>query len=207
MKRQTPAPPEKSYHHGDLRRALLDATLPLVQTHGVQGFTLRQAARAAGVSHNAPYRHFASRSQLLVTLATEGQQLLLKSLQSRLAGLADARTRLDRLGIAYLDFARTHEPLFRVMFSSEVYQNRSPELTAAQDGTFQFFCTELRNAEEAGLIRPGQADRGALVGWSAIHGATLLLLDGVLRRSEFTGRRSPRQLAKLLIESVLTGMG
>ncbi|HUQ72408.1 MAG TPA: TetR/AcrR family transcriptional regulator [Planctomycetaceae bacterium] len=197
---------EKTYHHGDLRRALLDATLPLVQTHGVQGFTLRQAARAAGVSHNAPYRHFPSRAHLLVALATEGQEALLKLLTTRLAGAINERARLDRLGGAYVDFARSREALFRVMFSGEVYSNRTPELAAAQARTFQFFREELRRAESAGLIRPGHADRGALVGWSAIHGATLLLLDGVIGGSEIAGKRSPRQLARLVIEIVLSGL-
>lgn len=199
-------PSGRSYHHGDLRRALLDAALPLVQTHGVQGFTLRDAARAAGVSHNAPYRHFASREQLLVALALHGQETLLELLQSRLATASSPRARLDRLGASYLEFAHTHESLFRVMFSSEVYRNRSAELAATQDRTFQFFRTELHRAEASGLIRPGHADRGAFAGWSALHGAALLILDGVLRDASFTGRLEPKQLAKLLIDTLLAGL-
>jgi len=92
------------------------------------------------------------------------------------------------------------------MFSGEVYGNRTAELAAAQARTFEFFRAQLRRAEAAGLIRPGHADRGALVGWSAIHGATLLLLDGVIGGTEIAGKRSPRQLAKLVIDIVLNGV-
>ena len=76
------SPGKIAFHHGDLRRSLLDATLSLIAANGVQGFTLREAARAAGVSHNAPYRHFPSRTHLLVELAIEGQGLLLEALES-----------------------------------------------------------------------------------------------------------------------------
>ncbi len=209
MKKAPTAPttPVKiAYHHGDLRRSLLDAALGLVATHGVQGFTLREAARAANVSHNAPYRHFPSRTHLLIELAIEGQGHLLKALQSAVARSADHRERLVRLGIAYMEFAMAHAAHFRVMFSSDVARNRTGELKAAQDTTFRFFESELLSSEQAGLMHGGTVQQNALVGWSALHGAAMLVLDGVLDNTAVAARRKPREIAKVVIESLLTGI-
>lgn len=200
-----------AYHHGDLRRSLLDAALGLVESHGVQGFTLREAARAANVSHNAPYRHFPSRTHLLVELAAEGQGHLLHALQAAVARASIARDgghreRIIAMGTAYMDFAIAHAAHFRVMFSSDVARNRTAELTASQNATFQFFESELLASEQAGLIRKGAVQQHALVGWSALHGAAILVLDGVLDDTAVAARRKPREIARLVIESLLTGI-
>lgn len=200
------APAKPAYHHGDLRRSLLDAALQLVASHGVQGFTLREAARAANVSHNAPYRHFPSRTHLLIELAIEGQGLLLCALTAAVARTADHRERIVRLGIAYMEFAISHTAHFRVMFSSDVARNRTAELTAAQAATFDHFESELLASEQAGLIRKGAVQQNALVGWSALHGAALLVLDGVLDNTVVGARRKPREIARLVLESLLTGI-
>ncbi len=198
--------PKAAYHHGDLRRSLLDAALGLVATHGVQGFTLREAARAAGVSHNAPYRHFPSRTHLLVELAIEGQGLLLQALTAGVGRIDDHRERVIRLGIAYMEFALSHTAHFRVMFSSEAARNRTADLTAARSATFQFFENEIRACERIGLIRHGTVQQNALVGWSALHGAAMLVLDGVLDKTAVAARRKPREIARLVLETMLTGM-
>jgi AcrR family transcriptional regulator len=208
--KKTPAtaaePAKAAYHHGDLRRSLLDAALGLVASHGVQGFTLREAARAANVSHNAPYRHFPSRTLLLVQLAIDGQGHLLNALKAAVARTADHRERIVRLGIAYMEFAIAHAPHFRVMFSSDVARNRTADLTAAQNATFQFFEGELLASERAGLIRQGAVQQHALVGWSALHGAAMLVLDGVLDNTAVAARRKPREIARLVLESLLMGI-
>ncbi len=204
--RPAAAPAKAAYHHGDLRRSLLDAALGLVASHGVQGFTLREAARAANVSHNAPYRHFPSRTHLLVELATEGQGHLLNALEAAVARTADHRDRIVRMGIAYMEFAISHAAHFRVMFSSDVARNRTADLTAAQNATFQFFESELLASEQAGLIRKGAVQQHALVGWSALHGAALLVLDGVLDNTAIAARRKPREIASLVLESLLKGI-
>lgn len=196
---------KETYHHGDLRRSLLDAALGLVKTHGVQGFTLREAARAASVSHNAPYRHFTSRTQLLIELAIEGQVLLREALRRAVERSHDHRERLVQLGVAYMEFAVNQTAHFRVMFSTEVASHRTAELKAAQDSSFDFFENELQVSEQAGLIRPG-VQQHALVGWSALHGAAILVLDGVLADTAVGARRKPREIARLVIESLLTGI-
>lgn len=209
MKKKTVPPPlpvKAAYHHGDLRRSLMDAALGLVATNGVQGFTLREAARAANVSHNAPYRHFPSRTHLLIELAIEGQGLLLKALQSAVARVADHTDRVQRLGIGYMEFAIAHAAHFRIMFSSDVARNRTEALTAAQNATFQFFESELQASEQAGVIRTGAVQQHALVGWSAIHGAAMLVLDHVLDNTAVGARRKPREIARLVIQSLLEGI-
>lgn len=201
----TAVPSKATYHHGDLRRGLLDAALGLVESHGVQGFTLREAAREANVSHNAPYRHFPSRTHLLIELAIEGQGLLREALQLAVSKTTDHRERLVRLGTGYMDFAITHSAHFRVMFSSETARNRTVELKATQDATFDMFASELQSSEQSGLIRKG-VQQHALVGWSALHGAAMLVLDGVLDNTAVAARRKPREIARLVIESLLTGI-
>ena len=202
------APATKAaYHHGDLRRGLLDAALELVATRGVRGFTLREAARLANVSHNAPYRHFPSRTHLLVALAVEGQGHLLEALRASGSRTDDHRERIVRMGIAYMEFAMTRAAHFRVMFSSDVASERTPELTAAQNATFEYFEGELRASERAGVIRKNSVQKHALVGWSALHGAAMLVLDGVLDNTAVAARRKPREIARLVLEALLTGIG
>jgi AcrR family transcriptional regulator len=205
-KKSAAAPAKSAYHQGDLRQSLLAASLRLVASQGVQGFTLREAARAAHVSHNAPYRHFTSRTHLLIELAIEGQSHLLQALQAAVKRTSDHRERIVRLGIAYMDFAIARSAEFRVMFSSEVARNRTPDLEAAQSAALQFFEDELRACEQAGLIRKGAVQQQALAGWSALHGAAMLVLEGVLDNTEVGARRKPREIARLVIESLLTGI-
>ena len=206
VKKSAAASVKAGYHHGDLRRSLLDAALGLVASHGVQGFNLREAAREAKVSHNAPYRHFPSRTHLLIELAIEGQGYLLKALQGAVAKSTDHRERLVRLGIGYMEFALTHVAHFRVMFSSEVASHRTIELKTAQDATFELFEQELHANEQAGLTRKGAVQQHALVGWAALHGATMLVLDGVLENTAVAARRKPQEIARLVIESLLDGI-
>lgn len=194
------------YHHGDLRRTLLDAALLLVAEHGVQGFTLREAARKAKVSHNAPYRHFASRECLLVELALVGQKELLKALQGSLGRCRNPRDRIIRLGVAYLKFAMGNEASFRVMFSAEVARNPTTDLTLAQNATFDFMETEFLACEKAGLIQPGTVRQHALASWSALHGAAILVLDGVLEGTAVGVRLKPMGLGRLVLDSLLNGI-
>ena len=197
---------EQAYHHGDLKRALLDAAMQLVTAQGVKGFTLREAAREAGVSHNAPYRHFASRADILVALALEGQQKLLNRMEAAVAKGASQRQRLEKLAVAYLEFAAHETPLFRVMFSADVNEAQAPELVRAQADTLACFEREVRAGEEAGLLRSGKAHAFLLAGWSAMHGAATLLIDGVLGRTGGVPHKAPRKLAMDLMDTLFDGM-
>lgn len=197
---------EHSYHHGDLRRALLDAAMQLVTAQGVKGFTLREAAREAGVSHNAPYRHFASRADILVALAVEGQQKMLARMEGAMAKAANQRQRLERLAVAYLEFAATETPLFRVMFSADVNEAQTPELVKAQAATMGCFEREVRAGEECGLLQAGKAETFLLAGWSAMHGGATLLIDRVLGRTSGLSQRAPKRIAGDLMTTLFEGM-
>src|SRR4029079_8364193 len=98
----------KPYHHGDLRRTLLDAALALVASQGVGALSLRELARKAGVSHAAPYRHFESREALLAALATEGFLGLGAEMMQTAAGEPNPLLRFRALGVAYVIYAVRH---------------------------------------------------------------------------------------------------
>jgi len=133
----------RSYHHGDLRAALLRAALELLAERGEAGISLREVARRAEVSHNAPYRHFADREALLAALAEQGFSELLVRLQVAADGLAAAQ-RLAALGRCYVAYALEQRGLFRLMFASALERGRyqTPPLPACRPGAW---CTVCRS--------------------------------------------------------------
>jgi len=155
-----------SYHHGDLRSAILQAAGELLEEQGVATLSLREAARRAGVSHNAPYRHFPDRNQLLAALAAEGFRLLNEALARRPEG---------NMGLGYVDFVLAHPQRFRLMFGGQLALDQYPELRAQAADS------------HAGLER-GFADLGsdapiaAAAAWSLVHGLASLILDGHFER-------------------------
>src|SRR5437870_4008576 len=111
---------KRHYHHGGLRRAMIDAALRLVETGGSQALTLRAAARLAGVSQAAPYRHFANKEALLAGVAEEGFHVLATAMREGAAARRQgAIERMRALGLSYVEFATSHPSHFRVMFGRE----------------------------------------------------------------------------------------
>ncbi|MFJ8193320.1 TetR/AcrR family transcriptional regulator [Streptomyces sp. NPDC096094] len=165
--------PERAYHHGDLRRAVLAAALDVIATEGPAALSLRDLARRAGVSHAAPAHHFKDRAGLLTAIAAEGHDLLA-------AALGEAEDLRD-LGVRYVRFATAHPAHFQVMFRPELLRTDDPELLAARERTR----TRLRTAVEGHGEDPAL---GFMAAWSMAHGfATLLLsrnLDGLLSGSD-----------------------
>lgn len=143
-----------TYHHGDLRAAILDAAARMVEKEGAGGVSVREAARRAGVSHSAPYRHFPDREALLSALASQGFDQLMKALESRSG---------PEMTTAYVRFALMHPQLFRLMFAGR----RAPELEAHFAAAFA-----------------GMGKVGAAAAWSLVHGLALLLLDGNFKEDE-----------------------
>jgi AcrR family transcriptional regulator len=187
------APPEPSeskvggkggrYHHGDLLRALLDAALELVKEHGPSGITLREAARRAGVTHAAPYRHFADKEALLAALAEEGFRRLRAEVEAAIAE-AGGLLRSEAIGVSYVRFARNNPSQFRVMFGSEVGDKRRyPSLMQADQAVFDLLSQAIRAAQEAGELPAGNPARMGLVSWSMLHGVASLVVDGQLERA------------------------
>jgi AcrR family transcriptional regulator len=165
-----------AYHHGDLRRALLDAALTLIARRGGTGeVTLRAAARAAGVSHNAPYGHFADKSALLAAVAVEGFHELGRTLRAARDGCSDAQERFVQTGLAYLRFVHERRSHIAVMFGTEIAKSRTDELQAAANETFQII-KDL--AHDAGVDDVATARRRGIEVWAFVHGLATLTRDG-----------------------------
>jgi AcrR family transcriptional regulator len=156
-----------SYHHGDLRAAVLRAAQKILEEQGVAALSLREAARRAGVSHNAPYRHFADRDALLAALAAEGFAQLGQALAA--AGAQGPRAR----GEAYVRFALEQPQRFRLMFGGTLRLDAHPALRAAASATYQ----ALVRAFEP-LAGMQAAPTAAAAAWALVHGLSQLLLDG-----------------------------
>src|SRR5215831_8690612 len=108
----------KTYHHGNLREVLVDAAIQFIAEVGPAGFTLREVARRAGVSHNAPYRHFADRKKLLAAVAAQGFRELTGAMRDATQGQAEPLDRLKVAGLAYIEFALRRPEHFAVMFDA-----------------------------------------------------------------------------------------
>lgn len=164
----------RPYHHGNLRESLLDAARILLAEHGVPGLTLRDVARAAGVSHAAPYHHFANLDALLAALAARSFAQLGQALQSAVAQ-ADPREALLRICEAYVAHAIAQPHEFRLMFGPLLARKAEfPDFArAARDAFEQVLSTAQRFA-------PGEAAAVALGGWSMAHGFAHLAIDGAL---------------------------
>lgn len=162
--------PETPYHHGDLRRALLEAALVILDRDGEAGLQLRDLARALNVSPAAPYRHFDSRAALLEALAVTGFQRFTKAMDAVVADSTPDTLRLG-LGRAYVNFALEHPGLFRLMFSPQLRRDNRPGLRMAADAAFQTLRHVTGSDTCTDLI-------AALAAWTKVHGLAVLLLDG-----------------------------
>lgn len=188
-----------SYHHGDLRRALVDAATRLVGRHGAAQVSLRQIAREAGVSHAAPYHHFADREALLAEVARGGFDALGEALGSGARDSADAGPlgRLQGAGVAYVVFAVENPEVYRLMFGGQLAnRSRYPALKTAADGAFGVLL-ELLGPREAGAgsgAGSGAGNPVALATWSTVHGLASLMIEGLLAGE--TARSSTEELAR-----------
>jgi AcrR family transcriptional regulator len=175
-----------SYHHGNLRRALLDSGLALLAEKGPDGFTLREVARRAGVSHAAPYHHFADRGALIRGIVAESFELLGSALAEAASDAgADPFERLEAMGLAYVDFALDHPQRYRLMFRTELSRSVDPDLPteadAAGGGAFATLMAAVQDAADQGLLRDGTDAGGAAVtAWSSVHGLASLILEGAI---------------------------
>ena len=175
-----------TYHHGNLRRALLDSALAMVEKEGPHGVSLRAVARLAGVSPAAPYRHFAGKEGLLAAIAEEGFCALEQQMQSAsqaTRGLALAEFRA--IGFAYVRFAARNPSHFCVMFGPEVSdKSEHPSLKEAADRASQIFADAIANFQRPEL-EGGDTDpqRLFISAWSTFHGLATLIVGGQLKSS------------------------
>ena len=173
-------PPKRAYHHGNLRQVLLDAGVALIGEVGPKGFTIREVARRAGVSHNAPYRHFRDKGELLAVIAAEGFERL--ALAMKQSG-AEGSTAIDRLrlcGCGYVDFALRWPQHFLVMFdlpsAPEDYSSRE----IVGKNAFQILLDFIIDSQKEGSLPRGDPLPLALIAWSLVHGIAKLAISGHL---------------------------
>ncbi len=172
-----------TYHHGDLRRVILDAAVEAISESGPAGWSLRELARRAGVSHAAPAHHFGDKAGLLTAVAARGYALFADALEA-------AGDDLYEVGLAYVRFAVDHRPYFEVIFSPGLYREDDPEVAAARDRASRVLTRGVRGVSADGEgdgdgERAGGrgADRTAsIAAWSIVHGFAHLWLSGALPR-------------------------
>ena len=174
--------PRRTYHHGDLRRALLDEALATIRADGVEGLTLREIGARLGVSRTALYRHFADKRALLTAVATEGFRTLRRQLVTAWeeGGRGDAA--FHSMGVAYVRFAVANPSHYRVMFGGFVDpQARDPELAAEAEGAFRALVDALATLQHDGVFRGDDTVLMARYVWAVVHGVAMLGIDGQLR--------------------------
>jgi len=202
MARARPAAKPKRYHHGDLREALLEAGLAIIAETGIGELSLRQVARRAGVSHNAPYHHFADKSSLLAALAEQGFAALAGEIQVARAAAGGPRARLEAVGIGYVRFALRAPAQFRLMFRPElVVPDANPEVARSTTPVLDILIESVIDAQRAGEAPAGDPMPIVLTCWSAVHGLATLWLDGPLARN---ARRFAKPGPEALGASVVT---
>ena len=174
------------YHHGDLRRALIETALNMVTEEGAWNFTLREVARRTGVSHMAPYNHFEDKSALLAEVAALGFESLRKTMDAAARRQPrSARQALAGTAAAYVRFGVEHPAHYRLMFGVELADKaRYPTFQAASDATFAVLTGVLERGQASGQVRQESVRDQALAAWSLVHGLTTLFID---QRVSFLG--------------------
>jgi AcrR family transcriptional regulator len=198
---------ERGYHHGNLKEALMRAALELIAQKGPAGFTFAEAARWAGVSPAAPYRHFRDRDELLASVALRGfEQFEIVLAHAWDDGRPDTFVALDRLGKAYLEFARTEQAYYSAMFEAGIPPSASSELRDASERAFAVLRTA---ADRLCTQMPPQGRPPALMValhiWAMAHGVASLFGRG--DAAARTLPMSPEELLEADVLIYLRGLG
>jgi len=176
-----------AYHHGDLRRSLIEAALALVTDEQDWTFSLRKVARRAGVSHNAPYNHFADKRDLLAAVAADGFATLGERIITATSGIEDAQTALVKSALVYVTFGVENPAHYRLMFSSALttaQEGRPESVAVAGADTRAILAHIIRRGAVMGVFDVSLAGdvelhAAVLSAWSVVHGLTMLTIDGV----------------------------
>jgi len=171
--------PARSYHHGDLRRTLLEVAFRLLEQSDPGQLSLRAIAREAGVSRAAPYHYFVDRETLLAAVAAEGFRALRAAMVERLESAEGTPLRrMQEMGVAYVLFAVRHPQLYRLMFGGELRnRERHAELQRESAETFAALGAAMEDSVPPASGQPGEAGALALSAWALVHGLAMLLVD------------------------------
>ena len=194
--------PRRPYHHGHLREALLRAALQTIAELGPAAFTLREVARRAKVSHNAPYRHFRDKDALLAAVAAQGFRELTQAMLDAGQKQMKALDKLKHCGLAYVAFATRRPEHFTVMFDTPVTGAKDPEYTEVSEEAFHTLVTYVKNCQDEGELPSGDTLERALYAWSLVHGIAKLAVAG---RFPFRTRAEMLTFAEFAIEQSVVG--
>jgi AcrR family transcriptional regulator len=171
---------KRPYHRVNLKQSLLDAAVGLIGEVGSQAFTLREVARRADVSHNAPYRHFEDKDDLIAAVAAQGFDRLTESMKKAMAKGRTAGDRLRLAGRGYVQFALQSPQHILVMFETPAREEGKPEYAQAARRAFQTLLDAIAAVQAEGGLPKGDPHPFAVVAWAAVHGLAKLAISGRL---------------------------
>ncbi|MEM6538667.1 MAG: TetR/AcrR family transcriptional regulator [Pseudomonadota bacterium] len=193
-----------TYHHGDLRRALLDAGEIELTEKGVEKFSLRGVAKKANVSHGAPAHHFDDVEGLLTALAARGYWKFLSAQEKRELAAGDSpRQRLAASGLGYIDFAVSNPALFRLMFASERTDKAHPLLAEAADAAFDRLVRHVKTIKGLDPHNNPLAMKDVLAAWAVAHGLADLMIAERLGRATFLASMTPEERDQFFSDIIL----
>ena len=189
------------YHHGDLRNALIEAGVEILEEEGNSAISLRKVARKVGVSHAAPYRHFENKELLIAAIAEEGYGKLEEKMKGAIDNFpGDSRVQLIELGWAYIQFALENPNHLRVMFT-----DFSEACELETTSTFDVLVQAIMAGQEANEVVAGDAMSLALTLWSTVHGLSTLLIENKIPPVS-SGAVSAEVVARASLQTAYDGM-
>lgn len=195
---------ERPYHHGRLRAELLAHAQEVLRTDGADALSLRELGRRAGVSPSAPFRHFATRTDLLDALAMDGYRTLVATMQAVLGAENSAVDRLHALTRNYVDFARANPPLLRLMTGRQKSTWDNGALGEIAAAAFALLEGVIRDGQGAGELRPGDPTDLTVATWAQMHGLAALIADGMLEPAPT--RHGPSTVVWTAVDVLINGL-
>jgi AcrR family transcriptional regulator len=193
-----------NYHHGDLRRAVIDTAIAIIADRGIDRLTMREIANEIGVSRMAPYRHFENKAELLAVLAQEGFEAMYAATQLAAQTSAQPIERLHAIGVAYIFYAIERPVHYYVMFDASLSDRTIyPPLYQAAVKNFDCLVEILIQCQQQGAIRAGDPQQIAQITWSLVHGLSLLSID---RQFATMGAAPISELADSAMTTLIAGL-
>ena len=194
---------KRPYHHGDLRRAIIETAIDMLDEDQGWQFTLREVARRAGVSHAAPYKHFPDKAALLAELALIGFDRLREAvLAARPASAGSSRDEFLALARAYMRFGVSNPNLYRLMFSADAGSAADVHLNARALASLGVLTELIERGQRAGWLRLRDVRGQAAACWGQMHGLTLLTIDKLLLLPEKFGPDAADAALNTLLEGL-----
>jgi AcrR family transcriptional regulator len=197
----------QSYHHGNLRRVLIDKALEIISEQGAGDLSLRQVAKRAGVSHAAPYRHFKDKNAILAAVAKEGFEMMLRETEARIS--RNKGNELDHFaicGLSYIDFAINYPSHYRVMFGTRLENSYfSDDLKPESIPVFKLLRDVIMICQEKSLLKAGDPHEMAMAAWSIVHGFAMLRIDAHIPDRKMD-KKKLRELQRTVVLTLYSGL-